>query len=252
MDAYEELPEDLTRPLILICPGGAYRFTADREAEMVALQFNSMGYHAAVLRYSCAPSVFPAALTEVARSVQMIHEKAEAWHVDTENIFVMGFSAGGHLAASYGVFWNRDFLSEAVGCSREILKVKGLILCYPVITSREDYGHLESIHNLLGSDYEEKKAEMALETQVDVHVPQAFLWHTFEDQSVPFQNSLLFVEAMGKAGVPAEYHLYPKGSHGLSLANETLMRADGTGVQKECQSWMPLLNIWLKNACKRK
>ena len=57
---------------------------------------------------------------------------------------------------------------------------------------------------------------------------------------------------MGKAGVPAEYHLYPKGSHGLSLANETLMRADGTGVQKECQSWMPLLNIWLKNACKRK
>ena len=252
LDAYEELPEDLMRPLILICPGGAYRFTADREAEMVALQFNSMGYHAAVLRYSCAPSVFPAALTEVARSVQMIHEKAEAWHVDTENIFVMGFSAGGHLAASYGVFWNRDFLSEAVGCSREILKVKGLILCYPVITSREDYGHLESIHNLLGSDYEEKKAEMALETQVDVHVPQAFLWHTFEDQSVPFQNSLLFVEAMGKAGVPAEYHLYPKGSHGLSLANETLMRADGTGVQKECQSWMPLLNIWLKNACKRK
>lgn len=252
LDAYEEQPEDLVRPLILICPGGAYRFTADREAEMIALQFNSMGYHAAVLRYSCAPCVFPTALTEVARSVQMIREQAKAWRVDTDNIFVMGFSAGGHLAASFGVFWNRDFLREAVGCSKEILKVKGLILCYPVITSREDYGHLESIHNLLGSEYEEKKAMMALENQVDIHVPPAFIWHTFEDQSVPFQNSLLFVEAMGKAGVPAEFHLYPKGSHGLSLANEALMRTDGTGVQEECQSWMPLLRTWLWNACGRK
>jgi len=94
LDAYEEQPEDLVRPFILICPGGAYRFTADREAEMIALQFNSMGYHAAVLRYSCAPCVFPTALTEVARSVQMIHEQAKAWRVDTDNIFVMGFSAG--------------------------------------------------------------------------------------------------------------------------------------------------------------
>ena len=247
LDAYEELPKDLVRPLILICPGGAYRFTADREAEMIALQFNSMGYHAAVLRYSCAPAVFPTALSEVACSVQVIQEKADMWHVDTDNLFVMGFSAGGHLAASFGVFWNRDFLSEAVGCSKERLKVKGLILSYPVITSREDYGHLESIHNLLGSDYEKKKEEMALETQVSAHVPPVFIWHTFEDQSVPFQNSLLFVEAMGKAGVPVEFHLYPKGSHGLSLANETLMRVDGTGVQKECQSWMPLLRTWLQN-----
>ena len=251
LDAYEEQDPGLKRPLVLVCPGGAYRFTADREAEMIALQFNSMGYHSAVLRYSCAPAVFPTALTEVAASIKMIKEQSENWHVDTEKIFVMGFSAGGHLAASYGVFWNRSFVAEAVGCSTEFLKIAGMILCYPVLTSKEEYTHLESIHNLLGEDYEAKKEEMALENQVGPHTPPAFLWHTFADDAVPFQNSLFFVEAMGKAGVSAEYHLYPEGSHGLSLADESLVRPDGSGIQKECQSWMPLLKTWLRRTCER-
>ena len=149
LDAYEEQPEDLVRPFILICPGGAYRFTADREAEMIALQFSSMGYHAAVLRYSCAPCVFPTALTEVARSVQMIHEQAKAWRVDTDNIFVMGFfwwrTSGSQLWCLLGT----GIFLRNCQCNKEILKVKGLILCYPVITSREDYGHLESIHTTI-------------------------------------------------------------------------------------------------------
>ncbi|MCI6422762.1 MAG: alpha/beta hydrolase [Blautia sp.] len=251
LDAYEEQDPGLKRPLVLVCPGGAYRFTADREAEMIALQFNSMGYHSAVLRYSCAPAVFPTALTEVAASIKMIKEQSENWHVDTEKIFVMGFSAGGHLAASYGVFWNRSFVAEAVGCSTEFLKIAGMILCYPVLTSKEEYTHLESIHNLLGEDYEAKKEEMALENQVGLHTPPAFLWHTFADDAVPFQNSLFFVEAMGKAGVSAEYHLYPEGPHGLSLADESLVRPDGSGIQKECQSWMPLLKTWLRRTCER-
>ncbi|MDD7372017.1 MAG: alpha/beta hydrolase [Firmicutes bacterium] len=251
LDAYEEQDPGLKRPLVLVCPGGAYRFTADREAEMIALQFNSMGYHSAVLRYSCAPAVFPTALTEVAASIKMIKEQSENWHVDTEKIFVMGFSAGGHLAASYGVFWNRSFVAEAVGCSTEFLKIAGMILCYPVLTSKEEYTHLESIHNLLGEDYEAKKEEMALENQVGPHTPPAFLWHTFADDAVPFQNSLFFVEAMGKADVSAEYHLYPEGPHGLSLADESLVRPDGSGIQKECQSWMPLLKTWLRRTCER-
>ena len=251
LDAYEEQDPGLKRPLVLVCPGGAYRFTADREAEMIALQFNSMGYHSAVLRYSCAPAVFPTALTEVAASIKMIKEQSENWHVDTEKIFVMGFLAGGYLAASYGVFWNRSFVAEAVGCSTEFLKIAGMILCYPVLTSKEEYTHLESIHNLLGEDYEAKKEEMALENQVGPHTPPAFLWHTFADDAVPFQNSLFFVEAMGKAGVSAEYHLYPEGPHGLSLADESLVRPDGSGIQKECQSWMPLLKTWLRRTCER-
>lgn len=129
LDSYEELEPNLKRPLVLICPGGAYRFTADREAEMIALHLNSAGYHAAVLRYSCAPAIFPTALLEVAESIKLLKEKAEEWHIDTEKVFVMGFSAGGHLAASYGVFWNRPFVAEKTGVKTEELKVSGLILC---------------------------------------------------------------------------------------------------------------------------
>ena len=88
---------------------------------------------------------------------------------------------------------NRSFVAEAVGCSTEFLKIAGMILCYPVLTSKEEYTHLESIHNLLGEDYEAKKEEMALENQVGPHTPPAFLWHTFADDAVPFQNSLFFV-----------------------------------------------------------
>lgn len=251
LDSYEELDPNKKRPLILVCPGGAYRFTADREAEMIALHLNSAGYHVAVLRYSCAPAIFPTALLEVAEAIKILRENAENWHIDTDKIFVMGFSAGGHLAASYGVFWNRPFVSEKTGLKTEELKVAGLILCYPVITSKEEYTHLESIHNLLGATYEERKEEMALETQVGQQVPPAFLWHTFEDATVPFQNSLFFVEAMGKAKIPVEYHLYPEGNHGLSLADETLIRADGSGFQRECQSWMPLLKTWLHRMCEK-
>ena len=232
-------------PLVLICPGGAYRFTADREAEMVALQFNSMGYQAAVLRYSCAPAVYPTALCEVAQSVKLIREHAEDWNVDAEKIIVMGFSAGGHLAASYGVFWNESWLTEKMQCDKQLLKPNGLVLCYPVISSKEEIAHQDSIKNLLGESYPEMKEQVSLEDKVGKHTPKTFLWHTFTDPVVPFWNSFRFAEALGKAGVPMEYHLYPQGGHGLSLANEQTANEEGKGVEKVCQSWVPLLRSWM-------
>ena len=92
------------RPLVLVCPGGGYGRTSDREAESMALQFLAMGYHAAVLRYSCAPAKYPTALLELASSMALIRKNAEAWHIDTDKIVVQGCSAGGHLAASLGMF----------------------------------------------------------------------------------------------------------------------------------------------------
>ena len=129
-----------SRPLVLVCPGGGYEFTSDREAEPLALQFLAMGYHAAVLRYSVAPAVFPMSLCELAWSVGLIREHAEEWHVNPAQIIVLGCSAGGHLVASLGVFWNRDFLAKALGAEggdRRQLRPDGLILFYPVITSGE-------------------------------------------------------------------------------------------------------------------
>lgn len=232
-------------PLVLICPGGGYAMTSNREAEPIALQFNSMGYQAAVLRYSCAPAVYPTALCEVAQSVKLIREHAEDWNVDAEKIIVMGFSAGGHLAASYGVFWNESWLTEKMQCDKQLLKPNGLVLCYPVISSKEEIAHQDSIKNLLGESYPEMKEQVSLEDKVGKHTPKTFLWHTFTDPVVPFWNSFRFAEALGKAGVPMEYHLYPQGGHGLSLANEQTANEEGKGVEKVCQRWVPLLRSWM-------
>ena len=232
-------------PLVLICPGGGYAMTSNREAEPIALQFNSMGYQAAVLRYSCAPAVYPTALCEVAQSVKLIREHAEDWNVDAEKIIVMGFSAGGHLAASYGVFWNESWLTEKMQCDKQLLKPNGLVLCYPVISSKEEIAHQDSIKNLLGESYPEMKEQVSLEDKVGKHTPKTFLWHTFTDPVVPFWNSFRFAEALGKAGVPMEYHLYPQGGHGLSLANEQTANEEGKGVEKVCQSWVPLHRSWM-------
>lgn len=232
-------------PLVLICPGGGYAMTSNREAEPIALLFNSMGYQAAVLRYSCAPAVYPTALCEVAQSVKLIREHAEDWNVDAEKIIVMGFSAGGHLAASYGVFWNESWLTEKMQCDKKILEPNGLVLCYPVISSKEEIAHQDSIKNLLGAFYQEMKEQVSLEDKVGKHTPKTFLWHTFTDPVVPFWNSFRFAEALGKAGVPMEYHLYPQGGHGLSLANEQTANEEGKGVEKVCQSWVPLLRSWM-------
>lgn len=233
------------RPFVLICPGGGYTFVSDREAEMFALQWNAYGFHAAVLRYSIAPAVYPTALLELGRSIQMIKEHADTWGVDLDKILLEGSSAGGHLAASFGMFWNRPFLSEKLGVASDMLRPAGMILNYPVITSGS-YAHDESFQNLLGEQYEAMKEEMSLENQVSADTPPAFLWHTNEDGLVPAENSLLLALAMRKHNIPVELHLYAKGGHGLGLADERTMGAGGYGIEPECQSWMELAYRWVK------
>ena len=237
-----------TRPLIILCPGGGYWFTSEREGEMLALQFVAAGFHAAILWYSVKPATFPTALLELAKSVELVRKHAKEWYVDPDKIVVEGCSAGGHLAASYGVFWHEDFVSNKLQVSKDILKPNGMILSYPVITSGE-FAHTGSFECLLGKDYNDldKRKEQSLEFQVSRDTPPTFLWHTVTDDCVPVENSLLFFNALRKLEIPVEMHLYPVGGHGLSLANEETSYEDGGCVQKECQSWMELACKWMQN-----
>lgn len=256
-DHYEEINID-KRPLVLICPGGAYAYTSVREGEALAMQFLAMGYHAAVLKYSCAPARYPVALTELATAIALIRQHALEWHVDPEAVIVLGCSAGGHLAASLGVLWNEDFPAKAVGIGREnrsLLRPDGMILCYPVITSGE-FAHRGSFENLLGETEGEKErlkdkdsllCKLSLENRVTSETPPTFIWHTFTDSSVPVENSLLFVSALRRAGVPTEFHMYPEGGHGLGLANRLTETRDGRAIQEECTSWIPLVHTWLES-----
>ncbi len=247
LDSSIEMRPNEKRPVILMCPGGGYEMTSDREAEPMAMQFLAMGYHVAVLRYSVCPVRYPAALLQVAESVLYLKEHADEYHIDPEKIVVQGCSAGGHLAANYGIAWNSPFLTKLMGMENdpERLCVAGLLLCYPVITSGEK-AHEESFRNLLGEQYEEKKEELSLENQVTPDTPPTFLWHTATDETVPVENSLYFFQSCLQQGVSAELHIYPVGGHGLSLANEETCRANGIGVQKECQSWISLAQTWLE------
>ena len=245
LESSPEMRPDEKRPLILVCPGGGYHFTSDREAEPIAIQYLSMGFHAAVLRYSVAPARFPVALCQVAGAVAYLKQHAEEYHIDPDKIYVQGFSAGGHLTASLGVFWNRPFLSDALGMENEMFRPAGLILGYPVIKSGE-FAHEGSFRNLLGDRYDAMAEEMSLEKQVTKDTPPTFLWHTAEDNVVPVENSVLFFMALKNAGVPAELHIYPYGPHGLALASDETDNGTGNMIREECQSWIGLVKTWLK------
>lgn len=239
------------RKAVLICPGGGYDFCSTREGEPAAFQFLSMDCQAFVLHYSTAPSVFPEALCELAASVAFIRENAAAWHVEPEGIILCGFSAGGHLAASLGVFWDKEFLYKKLDLNKEKIRPSGLILSYPVISSGE-YGHRASFDNLTGNGASEFDRDfLSLEKQVGSQVPPVFMWHTDTDGSVPAENSLLFAWALKKAGVGLELHLFPEGRHGLALANEETDKEtdDGRGsyVVPCCQVWTTLAKEWIKS-----
>lgn len=193
-----------------------------------------------------APARYPTALLQVAAGFKYLREHAEEFHIDEDKIVIQGASAGGHLAASYGVFWKKKtFLAEMLHTTPELLKPNGMMLSYPVITSGPK-AHRGSFENLLGDRYEELVEEMSLEKQVDADTPPAFLWHTTEDDCVPVENSLLFYQALHDQGISVEMHIYPHGPHGLGLANELTAAGDGFGIQPECATWIEHAKTWMK------
>ena len=235
--------------MVIICPCGGYEFVSHKEGEPLALQFTAMGYHAAVLTYSVKPAVYPTQLLEIAQAWKIIRENADRWNVLTDKIIIMGGSAGGHLAASYGIFSGEDFICRSVGLTAQELRPAGMILCYPVISSGV-YAHRGSFEALLGVPYGENKEmleKMSLEKQVTENTPPAFIWHTFTDNVVPSENSMLFAMALKEKGVNCELHIFPDGGHGLALANEFTQDKGGYGIQRECVVWIELVKTWLGN-----
>ncbi len=241
-DNYEEIDSDRKRPVVIICPGGGYESTSVREAEPVALKFLSFGFAAFVLNYRCAPAVYPAALQELAACVALVRKKAGDWPVDAEKIAVCGFSAGAHLAASLGCLWN----TPDAGQPGRTARPDAMILSYPVITSGE-FRHEGSFRALLGVEYETRLSEMSLENRVHTETPPAFIWHTFDDDIVPMENSLLFASALRKNGIPFELHVYQPGGHGLSTATPETQDAKGEAVMPECENWMEMAATWFIN-----
>ena len=244
IESNPEMP-NIKRHVVIICPGGAYMSISFREGEPIALQFLARGYHAVLLNYSIYPgAIYPTALLELGRVVQMLRENKEEWLIDTNKIIVMGFSAGGHLATSYSCFWNDGFIANSLKCDSEELCPNALILGYPVITSGK-YASRYSFCNLLGDKYDELIDKVSLENQVNLHNPPTFVWHTITDEAVPVENSKLFFDALKEKNIPVEMHLYPEGLHGLALANE-VTAIDESQIVPCCQDWVDKAFDWLK------
>ncbi|MDE6589702.1 MAG: alpha/beta hydrolase, partial [Oscillospiraceae bacterium] len=201
-DDYDTLVAHKVRPALIICPGGAYRWRSPREKDAPVLEFLSMGFQVFVLEYSCgeqAGGYRP--LRELARAVCVLRERHGEWHIDPDKIAVLGFSAGGHLAASLGALWNDKELALPPEARPD-----ALVLCYPVVSTRE-FAHEESAQWVSGGDGAVRE-KLHLWEWVTEDFPPAFLWHGGGDDSVPPENSLLLAVELRRHKVPFEYHLF--------------------------------------------
>ena len=245
---WEDSPEFQTgveRPMIVVVTGGGYHIVSDQEAEPIAHAFLPMGYHTAVLRYTVVDGVYPTQLRQLAAAVALLRRRAGEWHIDPNKIVVMGFSAGGHLAANLAVCWHEPWLAEAVGAASEEIRPDLLVLCYAVLVAG-DRTHKGSFRHLLGENWQERLDEVSLEKLVTAQTPPTFLWTTFEDTTVPMENSIAFAMALRQAGVPFELHCYEKGKHSLALSNEiTTYNAEMVNY-RSVALWVEQCHLWLR------
>lgn len=208
---------------VVICPGGGYgRLAIPHEGTAVAEWFNKFGITAFVLKYRLPNDLIMknkniSPLQDVQEAIRIVRRNAEQWNINPNKIGVMGFSAGGHLAATASTLYN-DNVYEHDGTSA---RPDFSILIYPVISMTEKITHAGSRQNLLGESPNEKLVEhFSNELQVNESTPPAFLIHSADDKSVPVQNSVNYFLSLKKFHIPAELHIYEKGGHGYGLAEK--------------------------------
>jgi acetyl esterase/lipase len=213
-------PAKATGAAIVICPGGGYAHLAPHEGKDYARFLNEQGIAGFVLKYRLSSDGYhhPSMLQDAAWAVRTVRTRAGQWKLDPKRIGIMGSSAGGHLASTLLTHFDAGKPDAADPVDRESSRPDAGILCYAVITLQGPFAHEGSRRNLLGPDPAPALVrELSNELQVTKETPPCFIWHTYEDSGVPVENSLQFAEALRKAGVPFDLHVYQKGPHGLGL-----------------------------------
>ncbi len=236
--------ENRKRPTLLICPGGGYCMCSQRESEVIAMAFLPFGMNAFILNYSVAPNKFPTQIREVAAAMELLYEKQDEWHVDTEKITIIGFSAGGHLAAHYSTSFDIPEVREVFPDSKS---VNGSILSYPVIIADKGICHEGSFRSLVG-EYplsDDNFNRFSLDKCVSEKTPPAFIWHTSFDRCVPVESSLYYANALAKYKIPYELHIYPYGEHGGSTFDNQSLDAVNE-IADYNSRWVKEAGQWLK------
>lgn len=211
---------------VLIFPGGGYGILAyDWEGTDIAKFLNGKGIAGIVVKYRLPSSESQndkhnVPLIDAQRALRFVRSNTENFHIDSNKIGILGFSAGGHLASTLGTHFDEKVYEPIDEIDAQSARPDFMALGYPVITFGEAT-HRGSKKNLIG---ENPKAEMvdhfSNEKQVTENTPPTFLVHASNDEAVPVENSLLFYQALKNKGVSATMHIYPKGGHGFSLARK--------------------------------
>ena len=223
---------------VVICPGGSYvRLAFDHEGLVPGRWFAQRGVWAFVLKYRLKEYGHPAPLRDVLRAIRLIRSRAGEFGIRPDRIGVLGFSAGGHLAASAGTLFDAPEGRTGAALDSVSARPDFMILVYPVITMEPPYAHQASRIALLGAaPAPGLVSHLSLERQVSAGTPPAFMVQTEEDKTVPMENSILLYEALRRSGVPAELHLYAVGKHGFGMR-------PGMGPTSE---WPDRLEDWMR------
>jgi acetyl esterase/lipase len=229
---------------IVVCPGGGYqKLCKTYEGYDLAEWLNSLGVAAFILSYHIAPepntTLYPWPMKDGRKAVSMVRSKAAEYGIRPNQIGIMGFSAGGHLASTIGTHWRKpdaDDVVNGASCRPDFM-----VLLYPVISLKKPYCHLGSRENLIGKDANGSRvAEFSNELQVDSNTPPTFLVGASNDTTVPIENSMMFYSALRKAGVMAEMHIFSRGKHGMGMGFRT---GESCDWRPACVEWMKDLKL---------
>ncbi|HEV2296624.1 MAG TPA: alpha/beta hydrolase [Tepidisphaeraceae bacterium] len=227
---------------MLIFPGGGYGNLAHHEGEPVARWLASLGITSFVVHYRLGPRYrHPAMLHDAAHAVRTVRALAREWRVDNKRIGVLGFSAGGHLAATISTQFDAGDPSSPDPIAKVSSRPDLSVLCYPVITMSGVSAHTGSRQRLLGDNPpQELIDQMSAEKQVTERTPPAFIFHTADDPGVPVENALLYASALRSHKVPFELHIYEHGRHGVGLASDDPILRTWT---ERCAAWLATKNF---------
>ncbi|AYM02721.1 alpha/beta hydrolase [Levilactobacillus yiduensis] len=245
LQAYLRQPEEDTGtyPAIIIVPGGAYTHIPEQQAEDLALAWSARGYQAFFLRYTFAGEkspLLPTPVVELAKSVALLRRNANAWLIDTDHIFVAGFSVGGHITALFNDLWHDDAFNKLAGTTPYEIKPRAVILSYPVITPAAGYPtDAETL-----AKWTDDPDQIAADKRVTPRNVATFIWVTAEDPLVPVQNALAYAQASIANHVDTELHVFHQGPHGLALANQVTAWKPGANLPHVAH-WMDLAEEWL-------
>ncbi len=236
--------QDRKRPVMIVCPGGGYAMCSQREAEPIAMAFLPDGFNVFTITYSVCPNRFPVQLQEVAALVELIYAYADVWNCDTDKIAIIGFSAGGHLAAHYSTAYDCPEVRVLFPQSKP---VNATILGYPVISADPQFGHMGSFDNLTGKEVRtpEEMEKFSCDKLVTKKTPPAFLYHMAGDELVPAMNSIAYAQALLCRNIPCELHIYPHGYHGTSTC-DAQTGDDLSADALHSAAWLADARAWLK------